>query len=169
MWTARMIETPVMEFHELMDMEPGLWAATKEIIRWLFGFSDHTFAAVGLAFIDQLKFLKAAQVRSRATCEALREDLLKTLGGDGILLYPPHPKLAPHHGQPLFYIFNYTYTAIFNALVVPVTQVPLGLSKEGLPLGVQVVAAPYNDRMTIAVAQELEKAFGGWVPPGSNR
>ncbi|XP_026669099.1 LOW QUALITY PROTEIN: fatty-acid amide hydrolase 2-like [Ceratina calcarata] len=29
----------------------------------------------------------------------------------------------------------------------------------------QVVAAPYNDHLCLAVARELEKAHGGWVPP----
>lgn len=29
----------------------------------------------------------------------------------------------------------------------------------------QVVAAPYNDHLCIAVAQELERGFGGFVPP----
>ena len=29
----------------------------------------------------------------------------------------------------------------------------------------QVIAAPNQDRLCIAVAEELEKAFGGWVPP----
>jgi hypothetical protein len=29
----------------------------------------------------------------------------------------------------------------------------------------QVVAAPYKDHLCIAVAKELQKAFGGWVPP----
>jgi fatty acid amide hydrolase 2 len=57
------------------------------------------------------------------------------------------------------------YTAIFNVLELPVTQVPLGIGKRGLPLGVQVVGAHGNDHLTIAVARELEKSFGGWVPP----
>ena len=47
----------------------------------------------------------------------------------------------------------------------PATQVPLGLSGEGLPLGVQVISGPGNDHVTIAVAEELERIFGGWVPP----
>jgi len=48
---------------------------------------------------------------------------------------------------------------------LPATQVPLGLDDRGLPLGVQVIAARGNDHLTIAVALELERAFGGWVPP----
>lgn len=44
----------------------------------------------------------------------------------------------------------------------PVTQVPLGLNSKGLPLGVQVVSIPGNDHVTVRIAQELEKQFGGW-------
>lgn len=62
----------------------------------------------------------------------------------------------------------FSLSAIFNILGLPVTQCPLGLSKDGLPLGIQVVAGPHNDHLTLAVAQYLEKAFGGWVPPGQS-
>jgi fatty acid amide hydrolase 2 len=54
---------------------------------------------------------------------------------------------------------------IFNVLGLPVTQVPLGLSKSGLPIGLQIVSGPFNDHLSIGVAEELEKTFGGWVPP----
>ena len=62
---------------------------------------------------------------------------------------------------------HFAYTAILNMMEFPVTQVPLGLNEKGLPLGVQVAALHGNDHMTIAAAGELEKAFGGWVPPWS--
>jgi len=29
----------------------------------------------------------------------------------------------------------------------------------------QVIAGPFNDRLTLAVARELERPFGGWTPP----
>ena len=45
------------------------------------------------------------------------------------------------------------------------TEIPLGLNRRGLPLGAQVVAAPGNDHVSIAVAMELERRLGGWVPP----
>ena len=56
-------------------------------------------------------------------------------------------------------------TAVFNLLGLPATQVPLGLNAAGLPLGVQVVGGMDRDHVTIAVALELERVFGGWVPP----
>lgn len=54
---------------------------------------------------------------------------------------------------------------MFNALGLPVTQCPIGLSRKGLPVGIQIAANKCNDHLTIAVAKEFEKAFGGWVPP----
>jgi hypothetical protein len=41
----------------------------------------------------------------------------------------------------------------------PVTQVPLGLNRRGLPLGVQVAANHGRHHVTIAVAQFLERAL----------
>jgi fatty acid amide hydrolase 2 len=54
---------------------------------------------------------------------------------------------------------------LFNVLQMPVTQVPLGLSRTGLPVGVQVISRRGHDHLTIAAALELERALGGWVPP----
>jgi fatty acid amide hydrolase 2 len=81
------------------------------------------------------------------------------------MLYPSYPTVAPRHHAPLFPPFQWTYTAIINVLELPATQVPLGLDAKGLPLGVQVVGIHGSDHLTIAVARELERAFGGWVPP----
>jgi fatty acid amide hydrolase 2 len=54
---------------------------------------------------------------------------------------------------------------MLNLAAVPVTQVPLGLDRGGLPLGVQVAGGPGRDHVTIAVALALERSRGGWVPP----
>lgn len=64
--------------------------------------------------------------------------LQELLGDDGILLVPPCSSAALYHNQTLTKPFILTYTAIFNILGVPVTQVPLGLGSWGVPLGVQV-------------------------------
>lgn len=37
--------------------------------------------------------------------------------------------------------------------------------QDGLPVGFQVIAAPLQDRLCLATACALEKAFGGWTPP----
>jgi fatty acid amide hydrolase 2 len=59
---------------------------------------------------------------------------------------------------------DWVYTAIWNVLENPVTSVPMGLDKQGLPLGIQVVARHDQDHVPIAVAQFLEDRIGGWLP-----
>ena len=85
------------------------------------------------------------------------------------MLYPPYISPAPRHRLALLPPIHWAYTALFNVMELPVTQVPLGLSDHrgarGMPLGVQVVGAHGQDHRTIAVALELERALGGWVPP----
>jgi fatty acid amide hydrolase 2 len=95
---------------------------------------------------------------------ALSSELTEAIG-DGVLLHPAHPGHAPRHGRTLGRAWLVTPAAMFNLAGVPVTEVPLGLSDSGLPLGVQVAAALDRDHVSIAVALELERVFGGWVPP----
>jgi fatty acid amide hydrolase 2 len=120
-----------------------------------------------------LRVVDAAPVRALRTRAVRRlidsaqraQDTLADTIGDGVLLYPPFPRLAPRHRATLGQPWLATNTAIFNLYGMPATQIPLGLGSAGLPLGVQAVAAPGNDHVTIAVALDLERAFGGWVDP----
>jgi len=48
---------------------------------------------------------------------------------------------------------------------LPATAVPIGLTKGGLPLGVQVIGPYLEDRTTIAFAGLLEREFGGFRAP----
>lgn len=85
--------------------------------------------------------------------------------GDGVLLHPPLASVAPRHGRTVGRPWWIGHVVPFNLAGVPVTQVPLGLNRHGLPLGVQVAAGYGRDHVSIAVALELERVFGGWVPP----
>jgi fatty acid amide hydrolase 2 len=98
------------------------------------------------------------------TGRSLADELIETVG-DGVLLHPAHPRVAPRHGRTLGRAWLVVPTAMFNLAGVPATEVPLGLTEDGLPLGVQVAAGLGRDHVSIAVALELERAFGGWVPP----
>jgi fatty acid amide hydrolase 2 len=88
----------------------------------------------------------------------------RLVGGDGILLLPPHPRVAPLHGAALRRPFDFAYTAIFNALRAPATVVPLYRNAAGLPLAVQIAAQPGNDHLTIAAAVRIEAA-SAWFSP----
>jgi amidase len=48
---------------------------------------------------------------------------------------------------------------------LPATVAPAGLSRAGLPVGVQIVGPQYGDRTCIELARLLEREFQGFVPP----
>ncbi|XP_042243398.1 fatty-acid amide hydrolase 2-like [Homarus americanus] len=145
--------------------EVNIWF---ESVKWCFRLSKHTLPGLLLGVFEKFNnYSKRLEnfPKLLTMCADLRSELKELLGEDGVLLFPSHPTTAPYHGQPLFRAFNFIYTAIINVLLFPSTQCPLGLGSNGLPLGIQVVANHYHDHLTLAVAGELEKAFGGWVCP----
>ena len=138
-----------------------------EVARWLLGRSPHTFPAIALCVIERVGDWVSSDLEAMVEQgEALRVELAELLSGNTVLLFPPHPTVAPAHRAPLLRPLNFVYTALFNAMQLPVTQAPVGLSPEGLPVGVQIVGADGQDHRTIAVACALEAALGGWQPPG---
>jgi amidase len=58
-----------------------------------------------------------------------------------------------------------SYTVPYSLTGWPVVVVRCGTSREGLPIGVQVVAQPWREDIALALAQQLETALGGWQPP----
>lgn len=137
-----------------------------ELLLWLIGRARHTLPAIFLGAGEKVHNSVAKDEELKRVRDSLREDIEQLLGDDGVFLYPTHPLPAPFHNQPLLLIFNFAYTGIFNVLGLPATAVPMGLAaNEGVPIGIQVIASRYCDRLTLAVASELEQAFGGWVPP----
>ena len=128
--------------------------------------SPHT-VATRLAVVVERLAGRVPEKRWRkmgAAREAFARELRETIG-DGVLLHPPAPKVAPKHGGTVGRLWWIHPMLVFNLSGLPVTQVPLGLDAHGLPLGVQVAAGHGNDHVAVAVARELERVFGGWTPP----
>jgi amidase len=48
---------------------------------------------------------------------------------------------------------------------LPATMAPVGLTEEGLPVGVQIVGPQYEDHACIHFARLLEREFQGFIPP----
>ncbi|MDG1197291.1 MAG: amidase [Actinomycetota bacterium] len=58
------------------------------------------------------------------------------------------------------------WTSQFGYVYLPSTVVPVGNTKEGLPVGIQVVGPYLGDRTTIEFAKYMEQLLGGYkVPP----
>jgi fatty acid amide hydrolase 2 len=135
-----------------------------ELLRKFLFRSTHTLPAIGLAILEAIpnKYNK----RFHKLAHKFYDEIQVLLGNDGVLFFPTFPKSAPVHGWPVILnTFDYIYCGIINALGLPSTQCPLGLDREQLPLGIQCIAGRGHDQLTLAVAQEVEQAMGGWVPP----
>lgn len=164
-WSSMLAEASDTTFAELL-FEGQPIPAWRELLKWAFRRSDYTLPSIGLALIEKAvaRFPKRT-AEMVAKGRALRKKLDALLDGPTIMLYPSYSEPAPKHGRPLLPPTRWVYAAAINVMELPATQVPLGLSREGIPLGVQVVGGHGNDHLTIAVARELERTFGGWLFP----
>ena len=63
------------------------------------------------------------------------------------------------------YLDAVRHTQWFNVLAAPGAVVPVGRSPEGLPIGVQIVARPFQDETVLGIAAIVDAAFGYHPPP----
>ncbi|XP_044258766.1 fatty-acid amide hydrolase 2-B-like [Tribolium madens] len=136
-----------------------------ELLKSVIGQSNYTF---NLLFFYTLQYMFKTFVTNEGYLkknEYLKQLFTEKLGQDGVFLYPTFTTSAFYHDSFLFKSMGVSYLMIFNSLGLPATNIPCGLDKNGLPVGIQVVAAPYQDRLCFAVAEELEKCFNGWISP----
>jgi fatty acid amide hydrolase 2 len=164
-WSARMHAAGGPTFRELMG-EGVAVDPIRELGRAALRRSRHTLPAIGLGLLEALADrLPGAEARFLTMADELKAELDRALTPRTVILYPPYPTAAPRHGRPLFPPFNWVYTAIVNAMLLPATQVPIGQDADGLPLGGQVIGPQGHDYLPIAVASYLERTCGGWSPP----
>ncbi len=82
-----------------------------------------------------------------------------------VIVCPAMPQPAIRHGESTAEWFGDTYSDVHNLTGWPAVVVRGGASQEGLPIGVQLVAAPWREDVALAAARVVESASGGWQPP----
>lgn len=153
------------------DNHPKPWKSIfMDLLKFCTCMSEKTLPVIMYAVAKKLSLLisgrRLEELKKRNA--SLKKELYELLGKDGVFLYPTFVDCANFHLEMFYKLSNVTYTLIMNALEVPVTNCPVGMNGQGLPIGIQVVAAPFQDRLSIAVANELQTAFGGWTEPPSS-
>jgi amidase len=68
-------------------------------------------------------------------------------------------------GKDYVYPDQLAWPGIATLPGLPATAIPIGLSPEGLPVGVQIVGPWLEDRTPLKLAELIEREFGGFVPP----
>jgi amidase len=107
-----------------------------------------------------------------AQSDLLRAKTLEEMSGYPVLLCPVASIPAFRSGerswtidgQSVTYLDAMRHTQWFNVLGAPAAVVPVGRSPEGLPIGVQIVARPFEDEVALGIAAGVDAAFG-YRPP----
>ncbi len=136
--------------HLVSDIPFVRWSRAQPITRWL-GEPGR------LLDPDDMKALR----------RRLEERILRELGDADIWLTPTVPTAAPRvgafAGRPPAEAFADaarlgSFTAPFNITGQPAASVPLGLTREGLPMGLQIAGRQLHEDDVLAVSRQLEEA-----------
>jgi amidase len=106
--------------------------------------------------------------------DTLRARFLAQMRQYPILLCPAAAIPAFRHGERAWmvdgkavtYLDAWSYTEWFNLLGNPAAVVPVSQSRDGLPIGVQIVGRPWEEEQVLTVAAALERECNAQrVPP----
>jgi len=104
--------------------------------------------------------------------DGLRAEVLRQMEDPTILLSPVSTGTAFRHGEGNWrsgerenYRDTMRYSQWLNLAGFPGVVVPMGVSAEGLPIGVQVIGRPYEEEWALAVAEGIERGRGPWQKP----
>ena len=113
------------------------------------------------------EFLQACAERDRIRCEILRQ-----MEDVKILISPVSTGPAFRHGEGNWrsgerecYRDTMRFAQWLNLTGLPGAALPMGRSKEGLPIGVQIIGRPHEEELVLAVAEAVERGRGPWQAP----
>ena len=112
---------------------------------------------IGLCIPADL-YLRAQRIRRQA-----RRDLAPLLARYDALVMPSALGPAPDRGTTGDAAFNGPWTGIG----VPTVSVPTGLAADGLPLGTQLIGAPFEETRLLLCARWVEAAIGFTAAPAA--
>ncbi len=100
-------------------------------------------------------FNKAQKVR-----RLIKEDFTKVFSDHDLILTPVTPELPFKFGEmssdPLAMYLGDIYTTSVNLAGLPAISIPVGTSKEGLPLAAQFIAPEFGEELLLSVAKLLQ-------------
>ena len=109
------------------------------------------------ALISGVDYLQAQRIR-----RGFRRDMEGIMASVDVLLMPTTPTSAP---RDLNTTGNPTFQAAWTSCGLPTITLPSGLDNEGMPLGTQLVGAPFAEARLLAVARWCEATLGVMSEP----
>ncbi len=102
-------------------------------------------------------YLKAQKVRTK-----IREDFDNVFAACDLIVTPTSPtpafKIGEKTGDPLSMYLSDVYTIPANLAGLPAISIPCGFSREGLPVGLQILAKPFDEATLLRCAYTFEQS-----------
>ncbi len=161
-----------------IDLWPALFSrASAAQLRETYGEHEEEAGPVVRAVLDAAERRQEHDAEEFERALAERDRLREALGGwmkaTPLVVAPVGAVPAFEHGArrvvvrgrqlSVFRAFGYSRAA--NVLGLPAAAVPAGRSRDGLPVGVQVIGRPFEEETVLAAASIIEAALGGWARP----
>lgn len=101
-------------------------------------------------------YLRALKVRT-----LIKQDFDRVFGEFDCVVTPTSPTSAFKIGEkatdPLQMYLSDIYTISVNLAGIPAISIPCGFTRQGLPVGLQIMAKPFNEEMLFKVAHAFER------------
>ncbi|XP_015784564.1 fatty-acid amide hydrolase 2-B [Tetranychus urticae] len=169
MWAAQLSSGDAYPMAVEAALRRGRINPYWELVKFCFHLSQHTLPVILMSLFESIGPKKGSPMHDKVLEKGkeMKNHFTKLLGPRGLIICPTLPIPAVKHRTTLLNGFDPSYTMFSNVISFPSTHCPTGLTKEGLPVGFQIIVPPFNDNLAITMACEVEKLFGGWISPSA--
>lgn len=134
-----------------------MYTATREA-----GFGQEVKRRIMLGtFVLSAGYYDAYYAKAQKVRRLLRDDFMAAFQSVDALLTPTTPTTAFHLGEklddPLAMYLNDIYTSSANLAGIPAISIPAGRSKAGMPIGCQLMAAPFREETILSLGTIIER------------
>jgi aspartyl-tRNA(Asn)/glutamyl-tRNA(Gln) amidotransferase subunit A len=119
-------------------------------------------------FVLSAGYYDAYYVRAQKVRTLIKRDFDEAWSKVDVVLSPATPNAAFAPGDitdPVQMYLNDVFTVTVNMAGLPGISVPAGLSREGLPLGLQLIGKPFDEPTLFQVAHAIERVAGSFETP----
>ncbi len=122
--------------------------------------------------VSAIEYIRAQRFRTE-----LRNDFIRLLGDENVLIIPTTPIAAPTFNEQTIEIGGKTLqiyqtlsrqTIAFDSTGLPVISIPIGFTKDKLPIGAQIIGSPFAEEKILSLAyayERLNDSFTKFNPP----
>ncbi len=127
------------------------------------GFGEETKRRILLGtFALSHGYYDAYYLRSLKVRTLIKQDFDRVFADFDCIVTPTSPtpafKIGERAQDPLSMYLSDIYTISVNLAGIPAISIPCGFTKKGLPVGLQILAKPFNEEMILRVAHAYEQA-----------